>query len=465
MVNDVSMIRFLNIWDLVLTPIFLVLLINLAKRFRNRHYPEGHPLRRYYLPGLYVKFFGAIFIALVYEYYYGGGDTYNFFWHCRVINGSLSDSPSIWFKLIFHTPVVDDPKLYPYVSQMFFYEDKSSHATYAIAAVVGLLTGTNYIPTALIFAFLAYTGIWAMFRSFVGLRPHLHKQLAIAFLFIPSTFVWGSAIFKDTVCMFSLGWITYCTFGIFIRRDFSPRNILLLATSIFLIGLIKIYILMAFMPAIGLWLLMIYSKKIENVLVRWVVNLGFIALLGSVSLFFADRFSKELNEYSLENIAKKAKKTTDYISYISESTAGSTYSLGQFDPTITGMLSKFLPAVNVTLFRPYIWEANKPIIFLSALESVSLLVLSIIVFFRRGLFAVFRVIFTDPTLAFLFIYTLIFAFAVGISTGNFGALSRYKIPCMPFFSALLLILYYDKSAKQKSILHDEAEARSVHTVA
>jgi hypothetical protein len=308
MVNDVSMIRFLNIWDLVLTPIFLVLLINLAKRFRNRHYPEGHPLRRYYLPGLYVKFFGAIFIALVYEYYYGGGDTYNFFWHCRVINGSLSDSPSIWFKLIFHTPVVDDPKLYPYVSQMFFYEDKSSHATYAIAAVVGLLTGTNYIPTALIFAFLAYTGIWAMFRSFVGLRPHLHKQLAIAFLFIPSTFVWGSAIFKDTVCMFSLGWITYCTFGIFIRRDFSPRNILLLATSIFLIGLIKIYILMAFMPAIGLWLLMIYSKKIENVLVRWVVNLGFIALLGSVSLFFADRFSKELNEYSLENIAKKSKE-------------------------------------------------------------------------------------------------------------------------------------------------------------
>jgi hypothetical protein len=40
-----------------------------------------------------------------------------------------------------------------------------------------------------------------------------------------------------------------------------------------------------------------------------------------------------------------------------------------------------------------------------------------------------------------FIFAVIFAIAVGASTTNFGALSRYKIPCMPFYFILLMLLY------------------------
>jgi hypothetical protein len=36
---------------------------------------------------------------------------------------------------------------------------------------------------------------------------------------------------------------------------------------------------------------------------------------------------------------------------------------------------------------------------------------------------------------------MVFAVAVGASTSNFGALSRYKIPCMPFFFVMLLLVY------------------------
>jgi hypothetical protein len=36
---------------------------------------------------------------------------------------------------------------------------------------------------------------------------------------------------------------------------------------------------------------------------------------------------------------------------------------------------------------------------------------------------------------------MVFAVAVGASTSNFGALSRYKIPCMPFYFIMLLMLY------------------------
>jgi ABC-type sulfate transport system permease component len=69
------------------------------------------------------------------------------------------------------------------------------------------------------------------------------------------------------------------------------------------------------------------------------------------------------------------------------------------------------------------------------------LYLTLLVFYRNGM-QTFRKIFSDPTLFFCLVLTLIFAFAVGISSYNFGALSRYKIPCMPFFGAFLVILLY-----------------------
>jgi hypothetical protein len=49
----------------------------------------------------------------------------------------------------------------------------------------------------------------------------------------------------------------------------------------------------------------------------------------------------------------------------------------------------------------------------------------------------------DPNLSFSLAFSIIFAFAVGISSYNFGALSRYKIPCLPFYAASLIILYYN----------------------
>ena len=40
------------------------------------------------------------------------------------------------------------------------------------------------------------------------------------------------------------------------------------------------------------------------------------------------------------------------------------------------------------------------------------------------------------------LFALSFAFVVGISTYNFGSLSRYKIPCTPFYMLFILILLF-----------------------
>ena len=427
---------------MVLTPFYLLVLYFFAKRYRNKHYGYNHPLRKYYLPGLLAKFAGVIFIALVYQYYYHGGDTFNYFVHARTINSALDESFSTWFDVLLRRSPEVNPMVYRYSSQMYWYIDQSAYAVSRIGALLGLLNGTTYIPIGLLMAYFTYTGIWAMYRTFVKIYPRLYKQLAWAFLFIPSTVVWGSSLFKDSICMFGLGWLTTTVFRIFVDRNFTLKNIALMVLSFYLLAVIKVYIIMAFLPALSLWLLLTYSNRIKNIGVRIFSILLFIGILAGGFLFIANSFAKELDEYAIDNIAHKAKKTQTWINYVSDIQDGSAYNIGTLDGTLPNMLSKFPQSVNVTLYRPYLWEARKPIIFLSAVEASLFLILTLMVFYRIGFKKTFGNIIKDPNLLFFLCFTIIFAFAIGISTGNFGTLSRYKIPCLPFFAALLLILYY-----------------------
>jgi hypothetical protein len=436
----------LTLWDLVLTPIFLFLLVLLAKAQAARRYPKGHPLRTYFLKGLYVKFAGALFIALIYEFYYSGGDTYNYFHDAQIINSALQDSLIKWLLLITNQSAEVYPEIYPYVSQLVFYQSPSTAAVSIIAAVCGLLNGTTYMPIALLFAYLSYTGIWAMYRTITNIYPQLYKELAIAFLFIPSVVVWGSAVFKDTICMFGLGWLTYTTFRIFVNKDFSIRNILLFALSFYLIYLVKIYILLSFLPALSIWLLITYSSKIRSAGIRFISILFFIAVWVVSFFYFSRIFANELERYSLEKIAKTALSTRGWIAYASGED-GSAYDLGTFEPGIGGMLQKFPQAVVVTLFRPFLWESRKVIVLLSALEALLMLYVTVYSFVSTGVKRSLLLIGKDPNLLFFLIFSLIFAFAVGISTYNFGALSRYKIPCLPFYAAFLIIILKHKKLR------------------
>jgi hypothetical protein len=58
----------------------------------------------------------------------------------------------------------------------------------------------------------------------------------------------------------------------------------------------------------------------------------------------------------------------------------------------------------------------------------------------------------DPNIQFCLIFTVIFAFAVGISSANFGTLSRYRIPCLPLYGLALVLIYYRYNDPEKPFL-------------
>ncbi len=138
------------------------------------------------------------------------------------------------------------------------------------------------------------------------------------------------------------------------------------------------------------------------------------------------------------------------IRYWSGREAGSGYALGELDGTFGSMVRLAPQAINVSLFRPYFWEVKNPLMLMSAVESFFLLGFAIYVLVKKKSSVLSA--FADPNVIFAMVFSLSFAFAVGVSTFNFGTLARYKIPLLPFFlTGLIIILDYSKRDKKLEV--------------
>jgi hypothetical protein len=431
--------------DLIVTPILLGIILLLAYIIRPRVTDSVN--RVYFLPALAVKIVGAIAVGVIYQFYYGGGDTFNYHTHgSRHVWEAFMDSPVKGFRLL-----TNDGKsyhdVYRYASKIIFFSDPQSYAIVKISAVFDLLTFSSYSATAILFAIVSFVGMWMFFLTFYEQYPKLHRWLAVASFFIPSVFFWGSGLLKDTITIGCLGVGTYQVYRIFIKKNFAITNVLLLAISLYGLYNIKIYILLTFLPAVIIWVFLVNLDAIRSTVLKIMLAPFTITCAITLGYFAMVKAGEDNAKYSLQNVAMTAKITAYDIGFYTGRDAGSGYSLGELDGTFGSMIRLSPQAINVSLFRPYLWEVKNPLMLLSALESFLLLSLCLYIIVKKNV-RLFSTI-NNPNVLFALIFSVAFAFAVGVSTFNFGTLVRYKIPLLPFFLvALFLILHHSKSDKK-----------------
>lgn len=439
--------------DLIVTPIVIFLVLAGAYAVRPRFTDEV--TRKYFFPALLVKIFGALALGFIYQYYYSGGDTYNFHTHgSRHIWEAFWDSPEKGVKLLFGS-TSSTGGVYDYASKIVFYRDPSSYAVIRVAAFFDLFTFSAYSATAILFAVLGFFGAWLLFLTFYSKYPEMHRGLAVACLFVPSVFFWGSGVLKDTLVLAALGAGTYLINQIFIERKPTAWRILMLAAALYTIFQIKVFVLQAFVPAALIWVFAARIVSIPSTIVRWLL-VPFMATIVIGSAFLAVReIGAKDKRYALENLANTARVTAYDIRFWTGKDAGSGYTLGELDGSFESMFRLAPAAINVTLFRPYFWEVVNPLMFFSALESFCFLLLTVYIFFLFLFRPTWRVV--DGNSLFALVYSLSFAFAVGVSTYNFGTLSRYKITLMPFYALALVIVFSQLNSARKLPVLDSTE--------
>lgn len=430
---------FLSIQDLFLTPIYLGFFYGIAFAIRSK--VTNVYTRKYFIPALTIKFIGAIMFGLIYEFYYHGGDTSGYYAEANRVYDIFGRNFSEGWQLMTTAVGSTSPATLKY-GDMFtwFTHAPTEDFVVRLCVVLAMLSFSTYSVMALFFAVLSFSGMWAMYLTFIKIRPQLYQKLALAVLFIPSVFFWGSGVMKDSLCIGALGWVFYA----FYRGTIEKKNIL----RVTIIGLIaavpiiqtKIYILLAFLPPALLWVFNENSSRIKSAGLRMIAKPVLLLVGGGLAYVAATTLTAGDARYDVNAIGERTKITADYLYVTSVTQEGSAYNIGTLDGSIGSMVKISPQAIVVSLFRPFLWEVRNPIMLLSAFEALFYLYFTIRTFHRAGVGRGLSIIATTPILTLCFVFSLIFGATVGISSSNFGTLVRYKIPLMPFYMCGLLIM-------------------------
>ncbi len=432
--------------DFYLAPFILMFIYGIAIFIRNKYYAES-PLKKYFIPGLSVKLLGAFCSALIYWYYYGGGDTIHYFLRTKSVYDNVFQHNVIMFlRVIFADTSVYNPDISGYLRSVRAW-DTSMFMVLRFSFFLSMFTSCTYLGIAFLFAALSFSGVWKLFETFSDINPALTKEFATACLFIPSVFFWGSGLFKDTLAIGFVGWFTYAIYMVFIKRKKILLNVIIMIAAFSILYTIKAYIIMAFLPSLLFWIFFKYRDNIKNDFIRKIMTPLIIVVSFGGAYIAINQMGGEGGFWSVGQMTTRAKDMqwwhTEVKKLYGEGGGGSFYSIGTGDFSIGNIIKSFPLAVNVTFFRPYPWEARNPVMILSAIESLALFIFTFKLIFNVGLSAIFRISIVNPEVFFALLFSIIFAFAVGFTSFNFGALVRYKIPCIPFFlMALFMIRHY-----------------------
>ncbi len=441
--------------DIILFPLYVALF---ALLFAIRRKKIQDPLlKKYHRFGFWIKVFSAL-AYIIFSLFLANLDS-TFLYYPEGINITkliLKDFSNI--KLLFIAGKDFDTNLLADSFNKGYFNSESNFFVARLVSVLSFFTFGSYSVITLIFSLVAFSGAWRLYKFFYDQYPQLHRQLAVIVFCLPDFVFWSSGILKDPLCIGMLGWFTYSMYRAFIKKESVIKNIAIAVFAGFILGLVKIYILISYLPFFILFIVLTNIRQVKQVVVK--IALIFLITITTAVGFvvLGQQLQEEMKDLALDRLAESVQSAQQNFQRISD-IAESSFSLGvEFDGTPAGLL-KIAPAgIVATLFRPYIWESKKISSLVSSLESLALMLFTLYVFLRAGPFTFFGSIIKDPMILYCLLFALTFALFVGVTTLNFGTLVRYKIPCMPFYiTGLLLIL---ERYKAKKLKRQEAAAQN-----
>ncbi|MDQ6889300.1 MAG: hypothetical protein M3Z56_03340 [Bacteroidota bacterium] len=418
------------------------------RRLRNTY--DDPILRKYHRQGFWIKIIGC-FAFTIFSVYLSPGDSIGLYQKegNNIYQLILNDFHNLNWILQkgkgFDETLLKDPW------NAGYFKSEANFMVTRIVVILSFITFGRYAAINLLFACLAFSGLWKLFLFFYEQYPHLHKKFAISILYFPTLVFWSSGVLKDTLCIASIGWVTYAVYEMLYRKKSFIKNMLILFFFGYLLAVLKVYILISYLPFFILFIILKNMQGIKNRLLKYMLApaLIFMSMYGFTVVL--NSYDEELGGYAVNDLTKSIQHLNGAFSAMDgNETADSNFDLGvEFDGTFKGLIKLAPVAVFTTFFRPFLWESRKLSSLLASLESLVLLFFTIYILFKSGLKTFIKLILSDPLIMYCFIFSIVFALFVGASTLNFGTLVRYKIPCLPFYTISLFLIY--EKVREKSL--------------
>ena len=318
----------------------------------------------------------------------------------------------------------------------WIYREPESWFISKICSIISFFTFKSYLAGSVFFTFLMAKASWRLFELVNRFNLHEKKHIAFAILLIPSVGFWCSGVTKDTVVLLCIIYINVNFLEWILKIPGNNRKrVLFILFYGFLLFHIRDFMLSVIGVAFGVVLMARLANKYRNKLFQFYS----LRLMTIVLGFFV--FATQGNKLAESEQIKQAEVTAN--DFASNNTyEGARYSIGVENFSTSGLIIGFLPSVIAGVYRPFIWEGLTPSLIFNGMESVYFLYLTWL-FFRKDFFRKVNIVRKNELLVFAFVFSVLLAFMVGLTSGLFGVLVRFKAPLLSFF--LLVLTVNDKT--------------------
>lgn len=395
-------------------------------------------------PGLRKRTIGALFLLKVtvgtilwwiYTYHYperSTADIYRFFDDGNVMFSALPKHPGDYFRMLFgvgnegayfneHYYAVMNNWLRKYDTG--YYND--AHTMIRYSALVRLFSFGVYHVHTVFSCFLSLIGLVALYRTFVAFLPNMEKVLTAGIFLWPSLLFWGSAPIKEALLFLGLGLFLLAFFKL-MAGPASWRYLALLLFGLFVQLILKSYVLACMVPGLAaLW----WCRRTGERHPVWKFSAVHAAMALLVLVIPWITSGPDL-------LMLIAQKQRDMLGVVSLTDPGSYLTAVPLAPTLGSFLQQAPHALYMTFLSPFAtWDLGA-LGLLSALENLVLMLL-----------LPWAVINAKPwaridlgLLLSCVSFCLLLGLLIGWTTPVVGALVRYRVPLLPFWTIALLLI-------------------------
>ena len=375
-------------------------------------------------------------LFLVYSFHYttrAEADTFRYFDDSAILFNSIKSEPLDFLQMISGIGIENDYFNTHYFSKMNnwyrSYENgliNDNRLVIRINAVIRIISFGSYHVHSVLFNFFAFIGAFELAKLFFLICKSKWKSYLAAFL-IPSFVFWSSGILKETLLIGFLGVFCYRSYLTW-HKQCNLRNILLLTCCFFFLFILKVYVLLAFLPIMVWW-------SIKKIISNWLISLSI-----SFAVFFAivDLTPRVFPDFNPLHIL--VQKQHDFVNLAEAFQAKSKIVIPRMEETYISVLSSAPLGLLNTMWRPFPADVNSFLVLLPFMENLLLLFCIIGALYSRNRLDKKQLDFMVASLFFVFSLFII----IGVSTPVIGAIVRYKIPGLPFVFIIPLLFIDSK---------------------
>jgi hypothetical protein len=290
------------------------------------------------------------------------------------------------------------------------------------------ITGPSIFAGFLLYSWLAFGGMFYLYRAFTIAIPDGRKRsYARLLFFMPSMLYWPSSIGKEAWMLFTLGLAAFGTARLLTGKPW--RGMALAGVAMWLAAIVRAHV--SGMVVLGLVVAYLFARPPRRLgALGPAMKMVALAALLVVAVGLLGRTQSYLLEKGID--------PQDGVTGVLAETGRRTSQGGSgFEAPSTGASLAKLPFAAVTiLFRPFLFEVHNAQAAITALEST--LLLALVLARRRAIWQAVRHLRRYPYVAFILVYSALFVVAFS-SIGNFGILARERTQLLPFFLVLLAV--------------------------